>query len=178
MRATDRSARVIDMRTVASDRSPAVDAPPAAADRPSAPAPPNHPRARWVRLLLQGHGWAALRLAFDASLLLLAIGAARLGAPAAQIASDGEALVWLFPPLVLAIFGLRRMYSGELQVQVIDGLGIVVAATSLAAATLIAPRAQTLRSRTARARRRPVRARRSRPTRRGGAPARDVPARS
>jgi len=97
-----------------------------------------------VRLLLQGHGWAALRLAFDASLLLLAIGAARLGAPAAQIASDGEALVWLFPPLVLAIFGLRRMYSGELQVQVIDGLGIVVAATSLAAATLIALAAFTL----------------------------------
>jgi len=96
------------------------------------------PRVRLARLLLQGQGWTIMRLVFDTVLLLLAIGAAGLGAPAAQVGPDGQALVWLFPPLVLAVFGARRMYSGELQVRVMEGLGTVAAATSLSAATLIA----------------------------------------
>ncbi len=95
-------------------------------------------RVRTAQLLLQGRGWTMLRLAFDAVLLVLAVGAARVGAPAALLGHDGELLVWLFPPLVLVLFGLRRMYRGELQVRVVDGLGTVVAATSVVAASLIA----------------------------------------
>ena len=95
-------------------------------------------RVRLAQLLLQGRGWTILRLAFDAALLMLAVGAARVGAPAALLGPDGQLLVWLFPPLVLAMFGLRRMYRGELQVRVVDGLGTVVASTSLVAAALIA----------------------------------------
>ena len=95
-------------------------------------------RVRLATLLLQGNGWRALRLGFDTALLMLAVGAARLGAPAAQVPSDGNALVWLFPPLVLAFFGLRGMYRGELQVRVVDGLATIAASTSLAAAALIA----------------------------------------
>jgi exopolysaccharide biosynthesis polyprenyl glycosylphosphotransferase len=95
-------------------------------------------RVRVAHLLLQEKGWTATRLAFDSLLLALAVGAARLGAPTAQIRSDGELLALLFPVLVLATFGVRRMYSGELQVRVVDGLGEVIAATSLVAASLIA----------------------------------------
>ena len=98
----------------------------------------NQPRVRLARLLLQGRGWTATRLGFDALLLLLAVGAARVGAPAAELGSDGDGLVWLFPPLVLGLFGARGMYRGELQVRVVNGLGTVVGATSLVAATLIA----------------------------------------
>lgn len=129
------------MRTAAPDRSaPATEPAPEAGSPPVAA----EARVRIAERVLQGRGWTALRLAFDASLLLLAIGAADLGAPAAQVGSDGDALVWLFPPLVLAIFGARRLYSGDLQVRVVDGLGVVVAATSLAAATLIALAAFTM----------------------------------
>ena len=98
---------------------------------------PARRRVRLARLLLQGRGWTALRLAFDVGLLMLAVLAARVGAPDGLVA-DGQNLVWLFPPLVIAIFALRGMYRGELQVRVIDGLGTVVGATSLVAASLIA----------------------------------------
>jgi exopolysaccharide biosynthesis polyprenyl glycosylphosphotransferase len=98
---------------------------------------------RLAALLLQGRGWRALRLGFDAVLLLLAVAAARLGAPTDQIASDGDLLVWLFPPLVLALFGLRGMYRGEIQVRVLHGLAGIASSTSLVAAALIAVAAFT-----------------------------------
>ncbi len=132
------------MKAYVSDRTSAPAAPhgeASAPDRRLAAAVPGSASPRRLRvasLLLQGPGWRALRLGFDATLLLLAVAAARFGAPAAQIPSDGHALVWLFPPLVLAFFGLRGLYRGELQVRVVDGLTTIAASTSLAAATLIA----------------------------------------
>lgn len=100
-------------------------------------APPAAFRVRLARLLLQGHGWTATRLALDVAFLTLAVEAARYGAPDG-LGSDGQALVWLFPPLTLALFALSRMYRGEIQVRAIDGLGTVVAITSLVAVLLIA----------------------------------------
>ncbi|MGI8750617.1 MAG: sugar transferase [Thermoleophilaceae bacterium] len=94
-------------------------------------------RVRLARLLLQGRGWTVTRFAVDATFLILAVEAARYGAPDA-LGTDGQALVWLFPPLTLLVFALRLMYRGEMQVRVVDGLGTVVAATSLVAALLIA----------------------------------------
>jgi len=131
------------MKAYASDRRPLP------AGRHGEPSPPDEAtaaisggasprRLHLTALLLQGPGWRALRLGFDTALLTLAIAAARFGAPAAQVPSDGEVLVWLFAPLVLAFFGLRGMYRGELQVRVVDGLTTIAASTSLAAATLIA----------------------------------------
>jgi len=90
-----------------------------------------------ARLLLQGRGWTVTRFAVDATFLVLAVQAARYGAPDA-LGTDGQALVWLFPPLALLVFALRLMYRGEIQVRVVDGLGTIVAATSLVAALLIA----------------------------------------
>ena len=95
-----------------------------------------------AQLLLQGRGWTITRFAIDAIVLLLAVQAARYGAPDV-LGNDGQTLVWLFPPLTLLFFGLRRMYRGELQVRVIDGLGTVIGAASLAAALLIAASAFT-----------------------------------
>ena len=99
--------------------------------------PPPAFRVRLARLLLQSHGWTATRFAVDVTFLTLAVQAARYGAPDG-LGGDGQALVWLFPPLTLALFAIRRMYRGEIQVRVIDGLGTVVAATSLVAVLLIA----------------------------------------
>jgi len=101
-------------------------------------------RVRLAQLLLQGRGWTAMRLAFDACLLMLAVGAARFGAPESLGSPDGELLVWFFPPLVLIVFALRRMYRGEMRVRVSDGLGTVVAATSLVATASIALAAFTV----------------------------------
>ena len=100
------------------------------------------PRIGLARLLLEGRGWTATRLGLDVLLLVLAVGAA-FAAPPDEIGPDGQWVVWLLPPLVLGLFALRRMYSGELQVQVLEGLGTIVASTSLAAAGLIATAAFT-----------------------------------
>ena len=123
------------MKAYAPDPSPVAAK---AALEPGADSAPLPRRVRLAQLLLQGRGWTALRLGLDSLLLALAVGAARVGAPAAQLGSDGDLLVWLFPPLVLTLFGLGRMYHGELQVRVVDGIGKVVGATSLVAAGLIA----------------------------------------
>lgn len=94
-------------------------------------------RVRLARLLLRGRGWAATRFAVDAVFLTLAVQAARYGAPD-TIGTDGQGLVWLSVPLTLLVFAVRKLYRGELQVRVVDGLGTVVAATSLVAVLLIA----------------------------------------
>jgi len=105
--------------------------------------PPETPRRIAIaRALLEGRGWDVTRLVLDVVMLLLAVAGAAAGAPD-EIGSDGGKLVWLFPALVLLIFALRGMYRGELQVRVVEGLGTIVAATSLAATGLIAVAAFT-----------------------------------
>ena len=88
--------------------------------------------------LFQGSGWTAFRLVVDAGLLALGNAAALYGAPAANADSSARDLVWLLPPLVIALLAASRMYRDTIQVRIIDGLGQVIAATSLAAISLIA----------------------------------------
>ena len=66
-----------------------------------------------------------------------------VGSAPEEIGSDGQWLVWLLPVLVVGLFALRGMYRGDLQVRVVEGLGTIVASTSLAAASLIAAAAFT-----------------------------------
>ena len=87
--------------------------------------------------LLKGRGWVALRLGLDLLLLLLAVGAALVGAPAA-VEDHGTLLIWLLPPGVITVFAARRLYGGAFHVRLVDGLGEVVAASSLVAISLIA----------------------------------------
>jgi len=126
------------MKAYAPDRGELAGGPPDERRVAASPEESVDTRVRIARLLLQGRGWTAVRLGFDALLLLLAVEAARVGAPAAQVGPDGDALVWLFPPLVLVLFAVRGLYRGELQVRVIDGLGMAAGATALAAAIVIA----------------------------------------
>ena len=88
--------------------------------------------------LFEGKGWMRLRLVTDAAALLLGNAAALIGASAAGADESGAVLVWLFPPLVIAALAARRMYGSRLHVRVADGIGQLVAATSLAAIGLIA----------------------------------------
>jgi hypothetical protein len=95
------------------------------------------PRARRTPLerLLQGRAWTALRAGFDACLLALAVGVTVLRAPGAD--ADEIWLAALLLPLTIGMLTLGGLYKHDFQVKVVDGLGRVVGATTLAAAAAI-----------------------------------------
>jgi exopolysaccharide biosynthesis polyprenyl glycosylphosphotransferase len=88
--------------------------------------------------LFEGARWTGLRLAVDLAALVLGNAAALVGAPAAHAQSDGAYLIWLLPVGVCALLALWGLYKDTIQSRLVDGLGQVVAATSLAAVALIA----------------------------------------
>jgi exopolysaccharide biosynthesis polyprenyl glycosylphosphotransferase len=88
--------------------------------------------------LFSGRGWTAFRLAVDTTALLLGNAAAIVGAPAAHAETEARYLIWLLPPLVIALLAVERMYRDTIQLRLIDGVGQVIAATSLGAVSLIA----------------------------------------
>ena len=96
------------------------------------------PRAARVALLFTPRGWLIATLATDLVMLSLAVAAALVGARAAHITPDAGALVWLFPPLVIAFLALRGMYAAKITVRILDEAGQVVGATSVAAMLLVA----------------------------------------
>ena len=100
--------------------------------------PHGDPRHSFRQKLFEGRGWFALRIAFDLTALVLGNVAALAGAPAAEAALDGQYLIWLLPPMVCLMFAVWKLYADTIQLRIIDGLGQVVAATSLAAISLIA----------------------------------------
>ena len=96
-------------------------------------------RDRLAQGLLEGRGWTLVRLATDAALLLLAAISAQAGAEAANLRLDasGAWTVWLFPPATLVLLALGGAYGRKLNVQVLDGVGRLVGATSLAAMAIL-----------------------------------------
>jgi FlaA1/EpsC-like NDP-sugar epimerase len=96
--------------------------------------PARRPRRRH---LLQGRGWTITSVTADAVMLVLAVGAALLGAGEAGVRSDFT-MIWAFPPLVIGLLALRGMYGNKLRVQMLDEAGHVVGATSVAAMVIIA----------------------------------------
>jgi exopolysaccharide biosynthesis polyprenyl glycosylphosphotransferase len=88
--------------------------------------------------LFQGQGWTAFRASVDVSALILGNVAALLGAAAAGTGTDGEHLIWLFPVLVSGLLLAWGLYKDTVQMRIVDGVGQVLAATSLAAILLIA----------------------------------------
>jgi exopolysaccharide biosynthesis polyprenyl glycosylphosphotransferase len=102
--------------------------------------PARRPRRR--RHVLQGRGWTITSVCADAVMLFLAVGAALIGADAANVATDTLA-VWAFPPTVIGLMALRGLYRGKLRVQMLDEAGHVVGATSVAAMIIIAATAFT-----------------------------------
>jgi len=87
--------------------------------------------------LFDGTGWRLLRVGSDTVLLLLASLFAWIGAPD-SLGNDGSTLIWLFPPLVLALLASRGLYDNRTHTRILDGLGKFVAATALATVMLIA----------------------------------------
>jgi exopolysaccharide biosynthesis polyprenyl glycosylphosphotransferase len=90
------------------------------------------------RRLFHGRGLSLLRLFTDALMVELGTATAVLGAPAAQTDGQAVGLVWLFPPLVLALIAVWGLYKDSIQLRRVEGIGRVLAATSLAAVALIA----------------------------------------
>jgi exopolysaccharide biosynthesis polyprenyl glycosylphosphotransferase len=71
-------------------------------------------------------------------MLGLAVAAALLGAPAADIRTGPGIAVWLFPVLVVGMLALRGMYKPRVQLRALDDITRVVSATSVSAMSLIA----------------------------------------
>ncbi len=105
-------------------------------DERTAPAHFIH-RARRTRLerLLQGRAWTALRVGFDVALAAIAVGVTVLRAPGAT--SDEIWLAAFFAPIAIGMLAIAGLYKHDFQVKVVDGVGRVVGATSLAAAAAI-----------------------------------------
>jgi exopolysaccharide biosynthesis polyprenyl glycosylphosphotransferase len=87
--------------------------------------------------LFEGRGWTALRLGVDLAALALGNVAALVGAPG-DISDDGRYLIWLLPALVCPLLAIWGLYKDTIQSRIVDGLGQLVAATALAAISLIA----------------------------------------
>ncbi len=85
--------------------------------------------------LLQGRSWIALRVGFDALLLAIAVGVTLLRAPGAS--ADEIWLAALLAPLTIGALTLGGLYKHDFQVKVVDGVGRVIGATTLAAAAAI-----------------------------------------
>jgi exopolysaccharide biosynthesis polyprenyl glycosylphosphotransferase len=108
-----------------------------------APAEPlGAPRRRGPRLtaasLFAGRGYVVTALVSDASMLLLAVVAAFIGAGRAHIRSEAISVVWLFPPIVLAGLAVRGMYRSKITLRILDEAAHVLGATSVAAMIVIA----------------------------------------
>jgi exopolysaccharide biosynthesis polyprenyl glycosylphosphotransferase len=99
---------------------------------------PSPERRRVVGALFQGPGWTALRLALDSVLLVLGCAAAIVGAPAMQADAPGAGLIWLLPPLTIALLAVWGFYGDRAVLRLLDGIPQVVAATALPAIALIA----------------------------------------
>jgi exopolysaccharide biosynthesis polyprenyl glycosylphosphotransferase len=84
----------------------------------------------------QGHGWEALCVVTDAILLYLGVLVAWLAAP-----PDAEpigALVWFFPPLVMALLAVRGGYRPWLRIRLLDRVAQLTAFTAVATMVLLA----------------------------------------
>ena len=88
--------------------------------------------------LFEGRGWTIFRVTVDVLALVLGNVAALIGAAAADTGDDGKYVIWLFPVLVCVLLAVRGHYKDTVQTRLSDGIGPVIAITSLAAILLIA----------------------------------------
>src|SRR4051795_7527966 len=105
---------------------------------PEAAVEPGTPRPSRIGALMTGRGLMLTTLGTDAVMLLLAVGAALIGAKAAHIPSGGSGIVWAFPPLVIGFLALRGMYRAKITLRILDEAAHVVGASSVAAMSIVA----------------------------------------
>jgi exopolysaccharide biosynthesis polyprenyl glycosylphosphotransferase len=100
---------------------------------------PHAPRSLTLReRLFEGSTWKAVRLGVDFVALTLGNVAALVGASAADTSTEGNYLIWLMPAAVCVLLAIWGLYKDTIQSRLIDGLGQIVAATSLTAISVIA----------------------------------------
>src|SRR4051812_9515267 len=96
------------------------------------------PRPSRIGALMTGRGLMLATLGTDTVMLLLAVGAALIGARAAHIPTGGAGIVWAFPPLVIGFLALRGMYRAKITLRILDDAAHVVGASSVAAMSIVA----------------------------------------
>ena len=99
---------------------------------------PARDRRSVAEFLFQGRSRTLCLLIADAVLLTLGNVATVLGAPDTYADAEGAWLIWLLPPLVLALFASWRLYRDRIALRLVDGVGQLIAATALATTALIA----------------------------------------
>ena len=87
--------------------------------------------------LFEGPGWRNLRVASDVVALVAAPLAALAAAPD-SVGPDGRTLLWLLGPMTIALLALWGLYASRTQPRMLDAVGKIIAATSLATIVLIA----------------------------------------
>jgi exopolysaccharide biosynthesis polyprenyl glycosylphosphotransferase len=95
-------------------------------------------RARLAHWLLEGRGWIWLRLILDVVMSILAVLTAVAGADAAGVSTEGTSSVWALPALVVGSLWLRGLYKRRVRLIILDAVGPVVGAISVAAMAIIA----------------------------------------
>ena len=90
--------------------------------------------------LRPGARWTAARFALDIGMLVTAAVASTLGAESAGVSSLPGVWLAVFAVLVLGWFAARGMYATRLHYELLEDLRIVVAATSLAAMSVLTMR--------------------------------------
>jgi exopolysaccharide biosynthesis polyprenyl glycosylphosphotransferase len=88
--------------------------------------------------LLDGRGWVLVSLSTDLLALVMAVGAALVGASAAEVHVPASGAIWVYPLLVIGLLALRGMYRPRITVRILDEAARVVAAASTAAMAIIA----------------------------------------
>jgi exopolysaccharide biosynthesis polyprenyl glycosylphosphotransferase len=91
-----------------------------------------------AEFLFQGRTRILCLLILDAILLTLGNVATVLGAPGTYADAEGAWLIWLLPPLVIALFASWKLYRDRIAARLVDGVGQLIAATSLPTIALIA----------------------------------------
>jgi exopolysaccharide biosynthesis polyprenyl glycosylphosphotransferase len=94
-------------------------------------------RSRPIQLL-DGRGWVVISVSTDLLMLVMAVGAALVGASAAEVDVPASGVIWIYPVLVIGLLALRGMYRPRITVRILDEAARVVAAASTAAMLIIA----------------------------------------
>jgi exopolysaccharide biosynthesis polyprenyl glycosylphosphotransferase len=87
-----------------------------------------------------GTAWSLARFSLDASMLVIAAAAAKLGSQSADVPSPPAVWAVLFALTALALCTVRGMYGSRLRSELLEELRMVLTATSLAAMAILSLR--------------------------------------
>jgi exopolysaccharide biosynthesis polyprenyl glycosylphosphotransferase len=92
----------------------------------------------WLHYLFEGAGWTSLRLASDLVATLTAVLLATAWAGDAATAATDRPSMFAFPLVVAAMLHLRGMYRRRVRIVILDAVGPIIGAVSVAAMGVLA----------------------------------------